>query len=66
MNLLLSNAFLIKQFPETFNQELQAIQIQKLLTAIVIGAFLIFALVSRPFLDSQEDFMDITCRIVNM
>jgi hypothetical protein len=26
----------------------------------------LFALVSRPFLDSQEDFMDITCRVVNM
>lgn len=66
VNLLLSNAFLIRHFPNTFNQELQGLQIQKLLTAIVIIAFLIFALVSRPFLDTQEDFMDITCRIVNM
>jgi hypothetical protein len=66
VNLLLSNAFLIRHFPNTFNQELQGLQIQKLLTAIVIIAFLLFALVSRPFLDSQEDFMDITCRVVNV
>jgi hypothetical protein len=66
VNLLLSNAFLVRHFPKTFNQELQGLQIQKLLTAIVIIAFLSFALVSRPFLDTQEDFMDITCRVVNM
>jgi len=66
VNLLLSNAFLVKHFPSTFNQDLQGLQIQKLLTAVVIIAFLLFAVVSRPFLDTQEDFMDITCRVVNM
>jgi hypothetical protein len=61
-----SNAVLRLTLSDGVYGAISELQLQNLLTMIIIAAFAAFALITRPFLDMSEDVLDNSFRLTNL